>query len=481
MPEWIKNYKKEKGQSISKIGDNYYLYEVSSKWNKDKKRAQKITNSYIGKITEQGLIPKKVRVQESKFDLGKVSTKDYGLYAFLETEILEMKKQLLAYFKDEVIVEKIIAIAFIKIYSQSPFKRIEHHYNHNYISEVFKDLILDKNSLTSFLRNLGERRTDMVAYMKSNIIKGDSILFDGTNIISNSNKMCLSKQGYNSHGNHDSQFNLLYAFSFKNHTPEYYRILPGNIADVSSFKKAVDESCLKDLIIVADKNFGSNANLNKLLDDELNFVIPLRRSNKEFDATIMKSGDKTNFEGQFIFNNRSIWYFKKKIANSKKVIHTYIDETLRTIEERDYLERINNEYEGYTMESFKIKQYKFGVIMLVTNLDKDSKEIYEIYKTRINIEENYDVYKTLLEADKSYMQNEIALESWAFINHIAMKFIFKLYTKLKKADILKKYSAEDLIEHLRYIKKLKINNKWITSEINTKTIKLLASLDCHIT
>jgi len=37
--------------------------------------------------------------------------------------------------------------------------------------------------------------------------------------------------------------------------------------------------------------------------------------------------------------------------------------------------------------------------------------------------------------------------------------------KLKKAELLKKYSVKDLIIHLRRIYKLKINDKWVTSEI----------------
>ena len=55
-PEWVIKHK-TKGTNISCINGRYYLYEVSSVWNKEKGRAQKVTNRYLGRITEDGFIP----------------------------------------------------------------------------------------------------------------------------------------------------------------------------------------------------------------------------------------------------------------------------------------------------------------------------------------------------------------------------------------------------------------------------------------
>ena len=57
-PEWVMKHK-TKGTNISCINGRYYLYEVSSVWNKEKGRAQKVTNKYLGRITEDGFIPSK--------------------------------------------------------------------------------------------------------------------------------------------------------------------------------------------------------------------------------------------------------------------------------------------------------------------------------------------------------------------------------------------------------------------------------------
>jgi len=64
-PKWVMKHKK-KGTEIRKINGRYYLYKISSIWNKEKKRAQKITNEYLGIITEEGLIPPKHKQIDNK-------------------------------------------------------------------------------------------------------------------------------------------------------------------------------------------------------------------------------------------------------------------------------------------------------------------------------------------------------------------------------------------------------------------------------
>lgn len=52
-PDWVEEYHKD-GTSIKQIGDNYYLYNVSSKRIKGKKYPV-VTQKYVGKITKDGI------------------------------------------------------------------------------------------------------------------------------------------------------------------------------------------------------------------------------------------------------------------------------------------------------------------------------------------------------------------------------------------------------------------------------------------
>ena len=53
-PDWVEK-QRIKGTSIKQIGDNYYLYSVTSKYSKDKGYPVSVQR-YIGKITRDGLI-----------------------------------------------------------------------------------------------------------------------------------------------------------------------------------------------------------------------------------------------------------------------------------------------------------------------------------------------------------------------------------------------------------------------------------------
>ena len=53
-PVWVLLHK-GKGKEIRQIKGNYYLYQVRCVWNKERKRPQKITEAFLGRITETGL------------------------------------------------------------------------------------------------------------------------------------------------------------------------------------------------------------------------------------------------------------------------------------------------------------------------------------------------------------------------------------------------------------------------------------------
>jgi len=61
------------------IRGKYYLYGISSKWDKKRKRTIKSTDTYLGHITEKdGLIPKRQRAPNEK-PKEMISVLEYGL------------------------------------------------------------------------------------------------------------------------------------------------------------------------------------------------------------------------------------------------------------------------------------------------------------------------------------------------------------------------------------------------------------------
>ena len=132
--------------------------------------------------------------------------------------------------------------------------------------------------------------------------------------------------------------------------------------------------------------------------------------------------------------------------------------------------------EQYTKEGFDKKLHTFGTLTFTTNTDVESKELYEKYKQRNEIEVMFDSYKNFLKADRMYMQNRIVLEGWLMANFIAMIAYYKLYQKLIQAEQLSKYSPKDIVEISKSISKVKINDQWRTTETTKKTKDLFKKL-----
>lgn len=71
-PEWVLKHKK-KGTYINKVGDKYYLYAAHSERIKGTNKVRRVSDGYLGRITEQdGLIPPKDKLSSAplSFELG---------------------------------------------------------------------------------------------------------------------------------------------------------------------------------------------------------------------------------------------------------------------------------------------------------------------------------------------------------------------------------------------------------------------------
>ena len=314
----------------------------------------------------------------------------------------------------------------------------------------------------------------MVTFMQEFITEDQHILFDGTKIISNSQKMTINQIGYNQEENYEPQINLLYAFAVNSNTPVYYRLVNGSVCDVTAFKLSLQEIQKKRLVVVADKGFGSEANFKLLNEQEILYVVPLKRNSALIDKSKLKTGDKASFEGHFMYCNRLIWYYKCG------EVFVYLDGDLKNEEERCYLRNVGCNVEGYSSEEFLVRQFDFGCIALRSNLGCGAEEVYCLYKTRFEIECLFDFLKNLLGQDRSYMQNEVCLEAWAFVNHLSLMMVYRVYDLLRQYKFLSKVSVEDFLRYLKGVRAINWNGQWHTTEVPKKTRDLLEDLNLHM-
>ena len=481
-PDWALKFKKP-GTELRFQRGRYYLYKVSSKYDPETKRTKKITEQFLGTITEEnGLIESKTIRLKREGEISSLSVKEYGVAEFIKHNLQDYTNLLRKHFP--TMWQTIIGMAYNRLVYQSPMKNMDFHYQNSYISNIYTDARMSAGTLGQVIRSLGMKREAIVHFFREFSQSEDCVIFDGTDIPSASEQMNLPKKGKSKRGTFESIFNMMCIFSLKQQVPIYYRLLPGNIKDVKSFKLSIEESGITDGILICDKGFYSIANITKLEKENLQYIIPLRRSSTLNDYSIIESGNLTQFEGHFMFNKRCIWYYRSP-QNPKVFI--YLDDDMKAQERKDFISRMREcdekgENKEYTVEKLNERQHKFGTISLYTNIqNKTAKEIYCSYKCRGEVEKMIEVFKTVLEVDRTYMQDEQALEGWMFTNYIALHWYYKKYQALYIIDLIEKYSPLDIINFLTEIKAVKINQTWHLAEYTKKTADLLAKLNVAIT
>jgi len=375
--------------------------------------------------------------------------------------------------------QSILALSYGRFTESSPMKNMKFHYQNSFISELYPDAKISKNSISKILLELGKDRESIVNFFKEFNIEDDKIIFDGTDLVSNSRKMDYPKLSKTKKGGFDFAINIMFVFSVKSQLPIYYRTLPGNINDVKAFKLSLLESNINDALIVLDKGFYSETNIQKLEDENLDFIISLRRSSTLIDYTYFETAAKDSLGGFFKYDGKIIWY--QTSESEKGLVHTFLSDELKTEESKDYLNRIETHPEKYSIEGFHQNAKKFGTLSILSNTNNKAEIIYGFYKNRNQVELMIDAFKNLISADSSYMQNEFSLEAWMFINYIALHWYYIMLNKLKSSKLNNKFSPSDLIKFLKEVKKVKLNKKWYDAEVTASTSDIINKLNMPVT
>lgn len=474
IPEWALKYR-QKGTQITEVNGHFYLYKVTSKWNKEKGRAQKITEGYLGKITPDGLIkPRAERAVETVMKkLRNVTVKEYGASFMLNhvaPDIMELLRKHYGEWKE------IFLFGALRLFHTTPIKNLEFYYETSFLSELLPDADLSDRTVGQLLREIGMDRNKMTEFMKNFVSGTEYAVIDLTHVFSLSEGVISSMLGHNSKREYLPQVNVLYLFSLDRMSPVYFRVLVGSVTSVSSVKLTMQESGAKNAVLIGDKGFYSKSNVDALEAERMHYILPLKRDSALIDYGCVKE----ELMEHFIFQGRPIWCHLEEREGRR--VFLFQDSFLKTEEEKDFLVRIEEKEEkGAKMKEFHSVRSRLGTIAVITDLKEEGRKVYQLLRARVEIEQLYDTFKNLLHADRTYMRDDYQMEGWMFVNFLAMMLYYRLYNELVGRDMLSKYSPKDVLEHLARVQKLKIGDEWVTTEIPKKSRAVIERLKIPIT
>ena len=490
-PDWAVKYRRP-GTELRRVNDALYkLYECSSVYDKEKKRARKITGKYLGSITEAGGFKEsRKRIMERELDalrsgsrpvpaepkVGEV--KEYGLSQYVLTKQGDCMESLKKIFPQDW--PRIVALAYCRLRFQSPMRRVSGDFSDSYLSTKIGTAGLSANCLSGFLHELGSRRGQILEYMRSRIGAGDNIIFDGTDQLSASRRMDYPQLTKTKQGTFETTVNIMWIFNCGKRLPVYYRLLPGSVKDVSAFALCARDAGINGGIAIIDKGFQSRGNIDTLDELGIKYTMSLRRSTSGLDYSAFASRDNSGADGVFLYHKRPIWWKRLEVYGHE--VFLYLDESRRGDESEDYMRRVLSDgYEDYTMDGYRAKSPRFGTLALMTTSGKDAEHTYLDYKMRADVEQAIDAFKNILEADHSYMQDEKSLEAWTFINLIALQWYYQLGTDLRQAGLSNRFAPMDMVRSLSRVRTVRIGKKWMAAETMKKDRPLIEAAGLHIT
>lgn len=477
LPEWVQKHKTV-GKEVRNISGRYYLYEVTSKYDPAKKRSQKITKRYLGRITPEGLTkPNREILKET---MRQVSIKEYGATYFTLTHCSNIIELLKTHYPQEW--EQITAFAITRLFYSSPLKNVQVHYAASHLSDALKDAQVSPESLTKLLHSIGLARGRMVEFMK-NFIEGSQVVIDLTHIFSLSEGVISATLGHNGQGQYLPQVNLVLLHSLEKKTPSFFRLVPGSIRDVSTVVASVKEAQLSAALVIGDKGFYSELNVAALEEEKLEYLLPLKRNSSQISYAPTRSGDRKRFDGFFQFDERVIWYREQKLKSradkeAGRRVFLFLDEKLKAEEEKDFMSHVKAKKLG--AEEYFERQFCMGTIAVITNCSFRAQRVFELLKERLEVEQVFDTFKNTLHADRSFMRDDLGLQGWMFVNFVALLLYYRFYDLLLQCEVLDKYSPRDVILHLSRVFKLRIGEKWVLSEVPKSSKILMEKLKIQI-
>ena len=444
MEQWIRDIidrEKERRHvplEVKHTGSGYYLYQVTSVWDKEKKKRRKISK-YIGKVNEDGLIMENIR-----------TVHEYGNSRLLMAIARELESPLRSCFPSHY--RDIMAIGMLRNLGSVPIKLMKSRWDKLYAS-MEMDAHLSPNTVSSMLKLTGSDY-DAQRRLYSKLLSGTKyLIFDLSSIFTRSENIRLAEKGHNPSHLHIRQINMAMLFSHEMRMPAILKPVPGSVRDPKVFRSLAKEYPLKKCIIIADR--GSSPGTVK--KSGAGYIIPLKSNSLLIDRSL-------KVEKSFSFNGRGINASRKKTGEG--ILYMFEDTMLRYEQESSFISRIT---EGKEKQSHLMKRRdEFGKIPVLSSLYIDPEEIYKMWKTREEVEEAFDIMKNDLEEDKTYLQDDDSVRGYFLTILVALYIRYRILNILKDSKVNGKLSVNDVLMELSRVYLITMGARRVLSEITKK-------------
>jgi len=447
-------------------GKSHYVYHSTTYWDEALKKPRK-TSKYLGKLDpDKGLIKSGGRHRIHPFDLRNIT--EYGNSMLLHAMLGDLKPLLKAGFPD--CWAEICAIAMVRVTGNVPLKRIKDAWEKFYNAENINPHLNPKN-LSRVMREVGVNRVGQDVIFNELADLSKQLVYDLTSVFSRAMNISQAEKGYNKDKIQVPQINLALLCSVDTGLPTMIRSLPGSVKDIKTLYHSLDELDL-DLggkILVLDRGFFSDDVVEFLDGKNISYILPTKRNSRFYNTRI-------HLNGHFYYHERLIRCGKRECDNF--FLYLFEDQELMLEERKTLYKKLDEK--RIDKKELTARMKKAGKILILSDMDVEGHEIYELYKKRETVEKMFDTYKTVLNADKIYLQDDESVFGHVFISFLSLYIHCKLEQLLRKAELNRKLTPIDLLFKYGKVYHVDLGGNSMISEVPKKVWDLEERLGLNI-
>ena len=432
------------------LKNKWYAYEVTSVWNK-KLKSPRSVSKYLGPVDPKTkkIIPfvkKEAGDEKLILDFGD----SYFFYKFiLESDIYSVLKKI-SFDK----YPESIPLMVYRLCTQSAMYNCGEWISGNILNVLCKDVNLSSQRISDFFAKLGNesvQRQFFIEYVK--LIGGSkkSVIIDATSL-PNHIHSDFSAWG-RSDGKIEKQFRFLCVVDQASKTPLFYRFLPGNITDIITLQKTIEELKeigVKSSFVLIDAGYYSESNIHALFDQGIDFLTRLPAGRMIYKNILIEHAhDVEQLKNAYTIGKRG--YFAKSLEinlyGHKAYAYLILDPARKAKETKELLQEYCGNKSDRNQNADQLSFLSCGIMVLVSSKQIPVDEILSSYYLRQSIEQIFGFSKSDLNLLPIRAHNDKTIQGYLFFQFLLLIFYIKIREKY-----LKDYTVEQLSMILRKVK-----------------------------
>ena len=450
-----------------KFGNQEYAYEI---WNEKKTEIKKWVqhSKYLGVVIdkEKGIYEKRneIKQQSKKTEQKEQCILDYGdcyyFYEFLKNdEILPVLRSIFGKYLDTL-----LSLVLYKLQGGCAMRHAEIWYEGNAANMMFPCANVNTQRISDFLNIIGKEKFQQSffkAYMVSVCGDKTSLVIDSTGLPNQVN-MPITDWGHHD-GKIEMETRLILAVAKETKTPLYFRYVAGNIGDVSTLTTTISEIKkfgVMPVLSIIDAGYYSENNIKALYKANVSFLTRMPSGRVIYKTLIHENGAQIEIEeNAVVYGKRGLFVHKQPFELYCNQGYAYIvcDPVRRGKEISKKILKLELEHDDFELKNC-------GIMILVSNIDMDIKEVVPLYYARQMAEQFFGISKDDINILPIRTHSEARFRGHMMLSFIALIIYLKLRASLEQNS-----SVEHLLALMRNLKcKVFSDKSFLVAEVNKK-------------